>query len=111
MTKMHKPFANVEFTNVSLENLKKNVESWLDWTRNFISLEVSQLLDLVTSVKGVHIIREEALALQVPENSNSIWDDLSLPGVNFWSQFFQPLLTKRVKGIIDNLFYLGILSF
>ncbi|XP_043472746.1 conserved oligomeric Golgi complex subunit 1 isoform X1 [Leptopilina heterotoma] len=100
MTKMHKPFAKVEFTGVSLEDLKKNVKSWLDWTRNFISLEVSQLLDLVTSVKGVHIIREEALALQVPENSNSIWDDLSLPGVNFWSEFFQPLLTKRVKEIV-----------
>ena len=99
VTKTHKPFARIEFSGVELEDLQKNVKSWLEWTRSFTLSEVSRLLELVTSVKGIHIIREEALAVQVPENWDSIWEDLSLPGVNFWSEFFQPLLTKRVKGI------------
>lgn len=113
ITKLHKPFAKVEFASVSLEDLQKNVKAWLEWTRNFISSQVSQLLDLVTSVKGVYVIREEALALQVPENWNSIWEDLSLPDLNFWSEFFQPLLTKRVKGTFNilKLFYNSFYNF
>ena len=100
VTKTHKPFARLEFSGVALEDLQKNLKSWLDWTRSFTASEISKLLYLVTSVKGIHIIREEALAVQVPENWNSIWEDLGLPSVNFWSEFFQPLLTKRVKGIV-----------
>ncbi|XP_015609799.1 conserved oligomeric Golgi complex subunit 1 isoform X2 [Cephus cinctus] len=101
ITKNHKPFTRGEIEDFSITTLHENLKTWLSWVKTFTTVEVSKLLNLVTSVRGIFNIREEALALEFPDNWNTTWEELSLPVTNFWAQFFQPLLTERAKGIMN----------
>lgn len=102
ITCRHKPFHRYCELQFPHSNLKKIIKSsWLKWVKKFIGLELTKLLELIVSIKGIFNIREEALAIPVPDSWTEIWEDLKLPAVNFWLEYFQPLLTKRVKGIID----------
>ncbi|KAK0180195.1 hypothetical protein PV327_005864 [Microctonus hyperodae] len=102
VTKYHKPFVIGEFTDLTMSDLHEKINSWLSWIKSFTKTEISQLLKLVTSVRGIYNIREESVALQLPENWTTIWKDISLPIVNFWTEFFHPLLTERVKEIVND---------
>ncbi len=64
---------------------------------NFSNLEITKLLDLIVSIKGLYNVREEAISINLPENWNSIWEELSLPRISFWIEFFQPIITRRAK--------------
>ncbi|XP_012251073.2 conserved oligomeric Golgi complex subunit 1 [Athalia rosae] len=100
--KSHKPSSRGEIEPVSAAELATNVTNWLSWVQSFVKCEVSKLLALVTSVKGIHNIRENALALDVPENWESMCKNLSLQRtINLWADYFQPLLTERVKEILS----------
>lgn len=100
--KSHRPSTKGEVDPVPEADLKININNWLSWVEAFVKREVSKLLDLVTSVKGIHNIREEALAIDVPDNWETMCRKLSLPNtVNFWGDCFQPLLTERVKRIVN----------
>lgn len=98
----HKPFQNLSIVNISREDAQECIKDWLNWVKNFTYIKVSELLNLVTTIKGVYNIREEIFGLNFPSNWNTIWEEISLPATNFWIEFFQPLLTKRVEEIIDN---------
>ncbi|XP_015110363.1 conserved oligomeric Golgi complex subunit 1 isoform X2 [Diachasma alloeum] len=100
VTKNHKPFAKGEFLEVSPSDLTKKLQDWFSWVRKFTSVSIKSLLNLVTSVRGIFNIREESISLELPENWTNIWKDLSTPPINFWTEFFHPLLTDRVKEII-----------
>lgn len=100
--KSHKPSTRGGIDRVSESELKLEMSNWLGWVAGFVDREVSKLLDLVTSVKGIHNIREEALALDVPHDWEAMCEKLSLgKTVNFWADYFQPLLTERVKKIVN----------
>ncbi|XP_046432315.1 conserved oligomeric Golgi complex subunit 1 isoform X1 [Neodiprion fabricii] len=100
--KSHKPSTRGEIEPIPEAELKNNLTNWLSWVEGFVKREVSKLLDLVTSVKGIHNIREEVLALEVPQNWEIMCKKLSLEKtVNFWGDYFQLLLTERVKGIVS----------
>ncbi|EFN69858.1 Conserved oligomeric Golgi complex subunit 1 [Camponotus floridanus] len=100
VTKNHKPFVQDVPNNFPLSILQDRVKSWLEWVNEFSNLEVTKLLDLIVSIKGLYNVREEAISVNLPENWNSIWEELSLPRISFWMEFFQPIITKRVKCII-----------
>ncbi|XP_063993601.1 conserved oligomeric Golgi complex subunit 1 isoform X2 [Diachasmimorpha longicaudata] len=100
VTKHHKPFVKGEFHELSPLDLMKKLHDWFAWVHKFVSDSIKQLLNLVTSVKGIFNIREESISLEIPENWTNIWQDLSTSPINFWMEFFQPLLTDRVKEII-----------
>lgn len=110
VTKHHKPFVQDIPKNFSLSALQDSVKSWLEWVNDFSNLEVTKLLDLIVSIKGLYNVREEAISVNLPENWNSIWEELSLPRISFWMEFFQPIITKRAKCnyiyIKDKGFYL-----
>lgn len=97
VTKNHKLFVQDVPRNFSLSVLQENVKSWLEWVNDFSNREVTKLLDLIVSVKGLYNVREEAISVNLPENWNSIWEELSLPRISFWTEFFQPIITKRAK--------------
>lgn len=97
VTKHHKPFVQDVPRNFSLSVLQENIKSWLEWVNDFANCEVTKLLNLIVSVKGLYNVREEAISVNLPENWNSIWEELSLPRISFWAEFFQPILTKRTK--------------
>ncbi|GAB1869175.1 Conserved oligomeric Golgi complex subunit 1 [Camponotus japonicus] len=100
VTKNHKPFVQDVPNNFPLSILQDRVKSWLEWVNEFSNLEVTKLLDLIVSIKGLYNVREEAISVNLPENWNSIWEELSLPRISFWMEFFQPIITKRAKCII-----------
>jgi len=97
VTKNHKPFIQDVPKNFSLPVLQESVKSWLEWVNNFSNVKVTKLLDLIVSIKGLYSVREEAINVDLPENWNSIWEELSLPKITFWMEFFQPIITKRAK--------------
>ncbi|KYQ53960.1 Conserved oligomeric Golgi complex subunit 1 [Trachymyrmex zeteki] len=102
VTKHHKPFVQDIPKTFSLSALQNSVTSWLEWVNNFSNLEITKLLDLIVSIKGLYNVREEAISINLPENWNSIWEELSLPRISFWIEFFQPLITRRAKCIITD---------
>lgn len=97
VTKQHKPFAANGFENFCVPDLQKSIKSWLEWVAEFCNREITKLLDLIISIKGLYYVREEAVSINLPENWNSIWEELSLPRITFWVEFFQPLISHRVK--------------
>ncbi|XP_043288617.1 conserved oligomeric Golgi complex subunit 1 isoform X2 [Venturia canescens] len=101
VTKNHKPFSKEEFINVDRKEMSKILESWFSWIEKLGRTEISRLLNLVTSIRGVFNIREETLALESLENWNDITEELGLSRKNFWAVYYQPILTKRVKEIIS----------
>ncbi|XP_011499095.1 PREDICTED: conserved oligomeric Golgi complex subunit 1 [Ceratosolen solmsi marchali] len=102
VAKNHKPFVEFKLEKLPLTSIQESIDAWFKWVEQLIITEITRLLNLVTSIKGIHNVREECLAVAVPENWDYIWELYSLPSVNFWSKFFQPLLTERVKGILKN---------
>ncbi|XP_071866705.1 conserved oligomeric Golgi complex subunit 1 isoform X1 [Bombus fervidus] len=102
VTKQHKPFVSNGFENFCIPDLQKSIKSWLEWVAEFCSREITKLLDLIISIKGLYYVREEAVSINLPENWNLIWEELSLPRITFWVEFFQPLISHRVKRIIDD---------
>lgn len=100
VTKNHKPFAKDEFIEMSISDIREELKNWFTWIQNFTKFEMSRLLNLVTSVKGVFNIREESISVHLPENWNNTWVDLSMTRINFWTQYIHPLLTNRVEEII-----------
>lgn len=99
VTKQHKPFAAHTFENFGILDLQKTIKSWLDWVAEFCNSEITKLLNLIISIKGLYYVREEAVSISLPENWNSIWEELSLPRITFWVEFFQLLITQRAKCI------------
>ncbi|XP_076630007.1 conserved oligomeric Golgi complex subunit 1 isoform X2 [Colletes latitarsis] len=100
--KQHKLFVQNTPENFLLPDLQKNIESWLEWVAEFCNLEVAKLLNLIVSIKGLYYVREEAVSINLPENWNTIWEELSLPRITFWVEFFQPIISQRVKSIIND---------
>lgn len=101
VTKNHKPFSKEDFVNVDRKEMAKILEAWLSWIEKLGKSEISRLLHLVTSIRGIFNIREETLGLESLENWNEISEELGLSRKNFWAVYYQPILTKRVKEIIS----------
>lgn len=97
VTKQHKPFVQDTPENFLLPDLQKSIKSWLEWVAEFCNHEVTKLLNLIISIKGLYYVREEAVSINLPENWNSIWEEVSLPRITFWVEFFQPIISQRAK--------------
>ncbi|XP_014207402.1 conserved oligomeric Golgi complex subunit 1 isoform X2 [Copidosoma floridanum] len=100
-TKSYKPFKEYDLEKIPIDSIQESVKTFFDWIKQITLTEVKKLLNLITSIKGVYSIREECLAVSVPENWEHAWETFSLPSSNFWLEFFQPLLTDRVKDILN----------
>ncbi|XP_069696321.1 conserved oligomeric Golgi complex subunit 1 isoform X2 [Periplaneta americana] len=85
------------------EDMRENVIRWLDWVRDFIQKQVTSLLNLVSSVRGLHAIREEASSLGTAGNWDKMCQHLTIPcGLNIWDAYFQTLLTERAKSLVSH---------
>ncbi|XP_053611473.1 conserved oligomeric Golgi complex subunit 1 isoform X2 [Plodia interpunctella] len=78
------------------------VQKWGVWVKSFIEDSVQKLLQNITRVKVLHEIREDSFRVETPSNWSTICSALAIPEVHVWCHYFQPLLTARVKAIIDN---------
>lgn len=87
---------------VSPGDMRENVTNWLDWVRDYVQQQVISLLSLVSSVRGLHGIREEVSNLGVVENWETMCQQLLIPrGLNLWEAYFQPLVTQRAKSLVS----------
>ncbi|KAJ3648533.1 hypothetical protein Zmor_020329 [Zophobas morio] len=81
---------------------KIGLEDWLEATKTSIKSGLEQSLKLVTNVKGLHIIREEALKIELPNQWERICSESGLPETfNVWYYFFQSLITERARELIS----------
>ncbi|XP_028161086.1 conserved oligomeric Golgi complex subunit 1 isoform X4 [Ostrinia furnacalis] len=94
--------SNKEVQGLAKEEITKCVQKWGVWVKSFIEESVQALLQNITRVKFLHEIREEAFKVETPSNWGAICTSLDIPEVHVWCHYFQPLLTARVKAIIDN---------
>nr|XP_049702682.1 conserved oligomeric Golgi complex subunit 1-like [Helicoverpa armigera] len=93
--------SNKEVQPLAKEEITKGVQNWNVWVKSFIDTNVQVLLQNITRVKVLHEIREEAFKIETPENWSTICTSLDIPEVHVWCHYYQPLLTSRVKAIID----------
>ncbi|CAB3244809.1 unnamed protein product [Arctia plantaginis] len=94
-------------TTKELHPLAKNevtecVHKWNVWVKSFIDSNVNTLLHNITRIKVLHEIRDVAFKIEIPSNWSAICASLDIPEVHVWCHYFQPLLTARVKAIIDS---------
>ncbi|KAG7300366.1 hypothetical protein JYU34_015967 [Plutella xylostella] len=94
--------SNKEIQPLDKEVITQFVQKWSDWIQSYINENVKNLLQNVTRVRVLHEIREAAFKVETPENWSVICSSLGIPEVHVWCHYFQPLLTNRVKDIIDN---------
>ncbi|CAH0687690.1 unnamed protein product [Spodoptera exigua] len=93
--------SNKEVQPLAKEEIKKGIQDWNVWVKSFIESNVQTLLQNITRVKALHEIREEAFKIETPANWSTICTSLDIPEVHVWCHYYQPLLTSRVKSIID----------
>ncbi|CAH4021526.1 unnamed protein product [Pieris brassicae] len=83
------------------DEITQSVQTWSTSLQSYINEHVTTLLQNITRVKVLHEIREEAFKIETPQNWNMICENLNLPTVHIWVSHFQPLLTARIKLIVD----------
>lgn len=77
------------------------IQEWIKDTSNKVKVGIENALDMVPNVKGLHIIREEALKIELPPNWDEICLYTELPSkLNIWYQFFQKFITNRALFLI-----------
>lgn len=105
VTKNYKPFEQYELENILVNSIQETIKQWFEWIKQFFTLEVTKLLNFITSIKGIYTIREDCLGINVPDNWEFAWSTFSMSSINFWLEFFQPLMTERVKSIFSKFFF------
>ncbi|KAF2904284.1 hypothetical protein ILUMI_01887 [Ignelater luminosus] len=92
---------NIKFES-STNQIPIIVKNWLSNTADDIKKGLEHSLELITNIKGLHIIREESLKIELPKNWDVICSETNLP-TNFhvWYYFFQALITARAKILIS----------
>ncbi|XP_047532593.1 conserved oligomeric Golgi complex subunit 1 isoform X1 [Vanessa atalanta] len=94
--------SNKELHPLAKDEITGCVQKWSVWVKSFINENVQALLQNITRVKVLQEIRQETFKIESPPNWSSICQSLDIPEVHVWRHYFQPLLTSRVKAIIDN---------
>jgi hypothetical protein len=98
----YRPSTTEPVNAVSPGDMRENVTNWLDWVRDFVQQQVTSLLSLVSSVRSLHGIHEEASNLGTAENWDTMCQQLLIPrGLNLWDAYFQPLVTQRAKSLVS----------
>lgn len=90
-----------ELQPLAKEQVRECVRRWNVWVKSFIDTNVHTLLHNITRIKVLHEIRDVAFKIETPANWSAICTSLDIPEVHVWCHYFQPLLTSRVKAIID----------
>lgn len=100
LTQFRPKWNNVNETfNVS--QISVIIENWLKATSESIKNGLAKSLQLVTNIKGLYIIREEAFKTEIPHNWEEMCKNLSLSiNFNVWFYFFQTLITDRAKTLM-----------
>ncbi|CAG9565917.1 unnamed protein product [Danaus chrysippus] len=90
-----------DLSPLAADQVTGSVQRWSVWVQTFIHENVTSLLQNITRIRVLHEIREETFKIESPQNWSTICSSLGIPEVHIWCTYFQPLLTARVRNIID----------
>lgn len=84
------------------ELVLKSSQFWLQNVEKIATGQLSNLMNLVTTIKVLHDIKKLSLKVACkPENWSDICEKLSFPeSLDFYALFYQPLINSRIKAII-----------
>uniref|UniRef100_A0A0P6IU56 Conserved oligomeric Golgi complex subunit 1 n=1 Tax=Aedes aegypti TaxID=7159 RepID=A0A0P6IU56_AEDAE len=84
------------------ELVLKSSQFWLHNVEKIATGQLSNLMNLVTSIKVLHDIKKLSLkAASKPDNWSDICEKLSFSDLlDFYAMFYQPLISSRIKAII-----------
>nr|CAD7402535.1 unnamed protein product [Timema cristinae] len=103
LVQQFRPSTSKPVDPVSPDEMRDHVTLWLKWVQVFVQQGVTSLLALVSSVRGLQAIREEAAEVGVIDGWDDICQHLLLSqGPHLWANYFQPLVTQRAKTIISS---------
>ncbi|KAF5299103.1 hypothetical protein FQR65_LT09461 [Abscondita terminalis] len=101
LVKNFRPKWTHESKAFSVSQISGIITSWLEETSHTIKTGLKKSLELITNIKGLHFIREEAFKIELPVNWTSMCRNINLPdGFNVWLYFFQSLITNRAKELM-----------
>lgn len=101
LVKNYRPKWNNENKTFSVDQVSTIITNWLKETSEATERGLKKSLELITNVKGLHIIREEAFKIELPAIWETMCININLPnGFNVWFYFFQSLITNRVKELM-----------
>ncbi|CAG9837073.1 unnamed protein product [Diabrotica balteata] len=84
-----------------VQNTEVIIKNWMDSTRTIVRDGLKKAIELVPNMKGLHLVREESLKIQPPDNWDQICKDSHLPeNFDVWYFFFQDVITERCRSLI-----------
>ncbi|XP_055679195.1 conserved oligomeric Golgi complex subunit 1 [Lutzomyia longipalpis] len=88
---------------ITSESVASFSRAWLEKLSLATKTALKSLIDLIPSVKVIHDIKRQAMAMKKPEDWEIICERLFLPkGFAAYEYFYQDLLNERVKHIIES---------
>ncbi|XP_059611184.1 conserved oligomeric Golgi complex subunit 1 [Phlebotomus argentipes] len=92
----------VSMSEIKAESFQRMTNSWLEKLNLATKTALKSLIDLISSVKVIHDIKRQAMAMEKPRDWESICQKLYLPeDFAVYEYFYQKLLNERVKDIIE----------
>ncbi|XP_019759424.2 conserved oligomeric Golgi complex subunit 1 isoform X1 [Dendroctonus ponderosae] len=80
------------------------IHNWLETTQKIVQSGLEKSLQLLTTVKGLYLVREESLKIELCSSWGKVCGELQLPDhFDVWYYFFQKLLTARARGLISTI--------
>lgn len=77
------------------------MQSWLKYTAQDADHQLKALIDVITSIKTIHFVKSEALAIVKPTNWHEMLEKLYLPAnLDLYKFYYQPLFSRRIEEII-----------
>uniref|UniRef100_A0A182SCC8 Conserved oligomeric Golgi complex subunit 1 n=1 Tax=Anopheles maculatus TaxID=74869 RepID=A0A182SCC8_9DIPT len=85
------------------ENVRSAVSAFLKSIETAVAGRLKRLVSLVPSIKTLHDIKMQAIALEKPSHWGTITVRLGLPeGTDFYATFYQRLINDRMQSIIKS---------
>lgn len=92
---------SVEIAPLCDTTLKTVMQSWLKYTAQDADHQLKSLIDVITSIRTIHFVKSEALAIVKPPNWQEMLEKLYLPtNLDLYKFYYQPLFSRRIEEII-----------
>uniref|UniRef100_A0A182JTA9 Conserved oligomeric Golgi complex subunit 1 n=1 Tax=Anopheles christyi TaxID=43041 RepID=A0A182JTA9_9DIPT len=93
----------LERIDLAEENVRTAVSAFLRTIETTVVGRLKRLVSLVPSIKTLHDIKMQAIALEKPSNWATVISKLGLPeGTDFYATFYQRLINDRMQSIIKS---------
>ncbi|EAL38620.3 AGAP001322-PA [Anopheles gambiae str. PEST] len=93
----------LERIDLAEENVRTAVSAFLRSIETTVAGRLKRLVSLVPSIKTLHDIKRQAIALDKPSNWSAVTAKLGLSeGTDFYATFYQRLINDRMQSIIKS---------